>query len=175
MTSDISQYNQNPVEIKKLHPEDPMIDGLWESSNKNYPVWIIRNTAYLQWKSNILNFNIFGVFREQELIGTFGTSFKKQDNQWVIYDLVTMDNEKCLSETLSAACRIISEENKQLTNGDSTTRKISILATPIMESMLCELEFKKDKYNFTLAVHRLNKKQIAAPDHPSTWYVSAND
>ncbi|MBA2745286.1 MAG: hypothetical protein H0U44_03575, partial [Flavisolibacter sp.] len=54
--------------------------------------------------------------------------------------------------------------------------KLSILSTSLLEEKLKVIGFDKENYNFTFAVHLLDKKRFSKSDvSTEKWLIGAND
>lgn len=161
-------------EVEELTPTDIRIDALWEESRKLYGCAVIRNTATLPWKTSHGDYKITGISKAGVLKVLVVSIAKFKDKQWLICDMLTADAQHSLMMSLKAACNQAMEYRLTLT-GDQELNKVAILCTPLIETSLDALGFKKDNYKFPLLVHlldqTLSKKQVA----PERWYASAND
>ena len=164
------------ITLEKLIPEDPRIESLWSKASLHYGPTVVRNRKSLAWRANQGDLAFYSVFRAGDLIGLCTASFKKNDHQWLLCDLLTTDADRSLEITLKALCNKIDEENSMLITKSDHERKIAILATPIISKALGGLGFVEDNYKFTLVLHVLDSdtefKKMISPQH---WYVSAND
>ncbi len=166
----------NGITVEKIKPYDPEIDILWQKASHVYSSAIVRDSKTLAWKTSHGDFKGYAIYMDTEMIGFFATVYKAKDHQWLICDLLTKDNDKSLPITLKAACNVIQEENALLPVADDHSRKIAILGTPAIEEVVRKIDFVKNAYHFTLAVHLLNKNNVDKKDiTPVNWYVSAND
>jgi len=160
------------ITILKITPSDPAIDLLWQQAASVYSCSIVRNSQSLPWKTSHGNYQVCLVKKNIETVGLFVYIYKQRDDQWLICDMIVKDTADSLYITLNAACNTIEQENgKNGVNG-----KIAILATSVIEEIIRQIGFQKENYQFTLAVHVLNKDQIDNNDvSPANWYISAND
>lgn len=162
--------------VEKINPSDPAIDQLWQLSSAVYSSAIVRNSQTMAWKTLHGNYLTFAIRRSREITGMFTAIYKTKDYQWLICDLVTKDKEESLSISLAAACNMIQSENIRLSINQNHANKIALLCTPPMEKIVKNMGFVKEDYNFTLAIHLLNKNGINKKHvSPENWYVSAND
>ncbi len=166
------------IDIKKIEDTDPDIDSLWMQSSKENICSLTRNAKFYQWKIALSHdrIKLRGIYYDNKLIGLFTFDFKAGEHQWIIGDLLTLNNDEALKLTLQAACRAIQNEYSQKEIKPDKLYKAALLATPVIEQAVKDIGFYKDNYSFTLAVHLLDKKQFSKADvAPQNWYVSAND
>lgn len=164
------------ITVSKINPSDPTIDLLWRQSSEVYACSIVRNSKSLSWKTSHGDYHVYAVRREEQIIGVFVFIYKQKDNQWLICDMIVKDKTENLLTTLTAACYIIQKKAIENNNGNEPMGKIAILATPAIENAVTKLEFQKDNYHFTLAVHVLNNEMTDSKNiAPINWYISAND
>ncbi len=156
----------------EIEASDERIDGLWEKSARLYNCSIVRNTKSVAWKTSHFKFLCRGVERNGELAGFVALLHKGRDRQFVLCDLLAADVES-LRATLCAACNLAHEYKLQ--NPSEPLDKVAVLTTELMQPIVGDLGFYKDKYNFLVVIQALDssltEKQIA----PSRWYASAND
>lgn len=167
-----------PIDIRNIDLTSGDIDNLWIQSSKEGLCTLTRNAKFYQWKIALSHdrYKLRGVYDDDRLIGLFTFHFKPSEHQWIIGDILTLDNDESLTLTLLAACSTIQKEYLQIEVKPDKTYKAAILATPLIEGMVKKIGFYKDNYNFTLAVHLLDKKRISKSTvAPENWYVSAND
>jgi hypothetical protein len=160
-----------------LDPSDKKIDELWESSKPVNSCTVTKNTSLYQAKIRISHgkITLYGVFRQNKLVGVFTMQFKNDGRQWCICDLLSGDNELYLTLVLKSACYKARELYLETEPATGEKHKISILATPLIEEIVTSLGFIKDSYKFTLAVQGLNSEYSRKEIAPENWYVSAND
>ncbi|KAA9332322.1 hypothetical protein F0P96_12655 [Hymenobacter busanensis] len=162
--------------VAPIEPGDARIDELWQQAAGLYRCMVTRDTRTLPWKISHGAYQLFGVSHQGQLVGFFASIAKRKDNQWLLTDMVTADNHAALQATLRAACLVVQEQYERLPEEDRVAyRKIAVLSTPPMEPVLQQLGFQRDKYDFLLVVHALNKKLTKEQVSPAQWYVSAND
>lgn len=160
------------VTVLKIKPSDPEIDPLWQQAASVYSCSIVRNSQSLPWKTSHGNYQVCLVRQNDEVVGLFVYIHKQKDNQWLICDMIVKDTADSLGNTLQAACNTIEQEK----NNMGIKGKIAILATNTIEGFIRPMGFQKENYQFTLAVHVLNKDHIDNKDvSPANWYISAND
>jgi hypothetical protein len=76
--------------------------------------------------------------------------------------------------TLAAVTNVGNDASLHSTASEEI-KKIGLLVTPKMETMVSELGFVRDDYEFPLFVHVIGKSVKSKQVAPSRWYVSAND
>lgn len=166
------------TQVRELLPTDPQIDILSGMSSMLGNCTLYKDTRFYEWKVNFRHglYKLKGVYDDDRLIGIFTTHFKPDDRQWLLNDLLTLDNDKYLVKTLAAACNSIQIEYKENFETDGKSYKIAILATPLLEQKLTTLNFHRDSYDFHLAVQLLDKQNFSKSDvSPKHWHLSAND
>jgi len=166
------------TEIKELEPTIHDIDVLWIQSQKTNLCTLTKNSRFYQLKISASHgrYKLRGVYYNNHLVGLFTLDKKRDSQQWVICDLLTLDNDELLTLTLKAACNTTQVEYLKKQQEPDKLFKAAILATSIIEKKVKSLGFFKDNYNFVLAVHLFDKKNFSAGDvAPEHWYISAND
>lgn len=156
----------------EVEVSDKRLNELWEKSAKLYDCSIVRNSKSLAWRHSHFTFFYRAVERNGELAGFAALLYKGRDRQLVLCDLLAADTE-ALRATLAAACNSANEY--RLKNPEQPIDKIAVLTTKLLQPIVEDLDFYRDKYNFLLVIQTLNssltEKQIA----PSRWSASAND
>lgn len=156
---------------RPLENWDAQVDELWAKSSGLYGCAVRRDAQLLSWKLANAKYDVMVVERAGELIGLVA-SRAKGDRQWLICDALFADAEDSIKWTLAAAANVAHEQSK---NTEKPLHKVALLLTPNMERAAASLGFKRDNYNFPLAVHILDSSIAAADVAPERWYVSAND
>lgn len=149
------------------------VDQLWESARKLHNCMVVREASILRWKLAQARFNVTAVERGGELVGLVA-SREKGDRQWLICDLLAVDEGPAMRATLAAAVNV-SHEEAVTRAGANELRKVGVLATPVMETVVSELGFVRDEYDFPLVIQPLDKSLSIDDVKPERWYVSAND
>lgn len=149
------------------------VDQLWEASRKLHGCMVVREASVLRWKLAQAAFTVTAVEREGKLAGLVA-SREKGDRQWLICDLLAIDDGPALRATLAAAVNAGHEESVAR-EGANELRKVGVLATSVMEPVVGSLGFVRDEYDFPLVVQVLDKSLHADEVKPERWYVSAND
>lgn len=159
---------------KPIRPDDKALDLLWQESSHLYGCSVLRNSSSLPWKTSHGNYQLSGIYRNEELKGMVSSVAKLKDKQWLICDMMTSDGDEALTATIQAAYNQALEYKVALNDGEELN-KVAILTTPLIEKAITILGFVKDNYKFPMLVHLLGadltKKQVA----PERWYASAND
>jgi hypothetical protein len=166
------------TKVENINSSDPSIDELWNLSFKDDLCMITKNSAFYQWKINMRHglYKLKGVYNASQLIGVYSLHFKPQEHQWIIGDILTLNNEEKLMITLQSACNAAQHELLQSKTDTGKDFKLSILSTSLLEEKLKVIGFDKENYNFTFAVHLLDKKRFSKSDvSTEKWLIGAND
>jgi hypothetical protein len=152
---------------------DTRVDTLGQALATQYSCAIRRDARALEWKMSRGDVVMTGVERDGELIGVVA-SRKKGFRQWLVCELLSADSGEALTMTLIAAANVA---NAHALVDESATRvqKVGILATPLMTPALERLGFRRDDYEFPLAVHQLDASLSTTDIAPEGWYVAADD
>jgi hypothetical protein len=153
--------------------DDGRVDELWSAARRLHGCMMVRDAKVLRWKLANATYEVTAVERGRALVGLVA-SRAKGDRQWLICDLLAADDGDSLRATLAAAANVAHAEALART-GAQEIRKVAVLATPLMESVVRHLGFARDAYDFPLVVHVLDDSLQAENFNPSRWYVSAND
>ncbi|MDQ3657850.1 MAG: hypothetical protein M3457_22595 [Chloroflexota bacterium] len=156
-----------------IEANDQRIDGLWKIASRLYGCMAVRDSRALPWKVSHGNYRVTGVERGGELVGVVAAQ-QKGDRQWLVCDLLAADAADSLRATLVAAANVGQSEAVAAPVG-FPIHKVAVLATPIMEPVLRDLDFARDAYDFPLMVHILDSTIARKDVDPARWYVSAND
>ncbi len=160
------------VEIREISPNDDELNELWRKTAAFYECAIVRHAEFLPWKTSHGNYFYQGVFRAGELVAFAASVFKQRDNQWLICDILAIDN-KSLEAAIRASCN--AAQDFQSDNSDKKINKAAILATDLMIPIVKKLNFHRDEYDFPFVVHLLDETVSKEEVAPSRWYLSAND
>jgi hypothetical protein len=155
-----------------LEQWDDRVDKLWKASRNLHGCQLLRDIRNLQWKLAQADHTVTAVYRDDELVGLVA-SRHKGDRQWLVCDVLAA-NDDALRATLAAVVNVGNDASLNR-NGSEEIRKIGLLVTPKMESIVSQLGFVRDDYEFPLFVHVIGKSVKAKQVAPSRWYVSAND
>lgn len=162
----------NNLQIRDIEADDARIDELWKRSSKFYECVVVRSSKFLPWKTSHGNYFYQGVFRADELVGFVASIFKSRDKQWLICDILAVDNES-LEAAICASCN--SANDFLTTNPLEVINKIAVLATERMLPIVKNLGFFRNAYDFPFVVHLLDNTILKKKVAPSRWYLSAND
>ncbi len=168
-SSDNGGYTNCPLDVW-----DERVDRLWEKSSRLHGCATVRDGATLRWKLANSRFTVTAIERDKELVGLVA-SRRKGDRQWLVCDVLAADGGEAMRATLSAASNVAHEKSLAAGEGEEAIQKVAVLATPLMETVVRDLGFARDAYDFPLIVHILNEKIAAEDVAPARWYVSAND
>lgn len=152
---------------------DARVDALWEKSSRLHGCMTLRDSTMLRWKLAQANYTTTAIERDGELVGLVA-SRRKGDRQWLVCDMLTADAGDSLRATLAAAANV-AHEKSLAGEGDEAIHKVALLVTPALEAVVGEMGFRRDAYDFPLAVHVLDETIVPPDVAPSRWYVSAND
>lgn len=161
-------YTMRPLEVW-----DRRVDDLWKAASCLYGCQLVRNSQTLQWKIGTSDYTLTVVERQGEMVGLVA-SRHKGDRQWLVCDLLVADAEDSLRNTLIAATNVAHCE-ALIPDREKPIIKVAVLATPIMEPVVCRLGFVRDAYDFPLVVHILDPSISMDEVTPTRWYISAND
>jgi hypothetical protein len=161
-------YTMKPLEVW-----DEQVDNLWHKASRLYGCQFVRNCRTLQWKIGGSDYTVTVVERHGEMVGLVA-SVQKGDRQWLICDLLTIDAEDSLRNTLIAATNV-AHSQAMIPDREKPIKKVAVLVTPIMESVVHRLGFVRDAYDFPLVVHILDPSISMDEVAPTRWYISAND
>ena len=134
---------------------------------------IVRDTRSLPWKIGNGDDVVLGVWRGAELKAVVACR-QKGDRQWLVTDVIFADTEESLRAALAAAINLGSDRS-DAADRDKPILKVAVLATAVMEPVLKEFGFYRDKYDFPLVIQILSPELSVESVDPSRWFVSAND
>ncbi|MEJ7577426.1 MAG: hypothetical protein WKF74_10530 [Pyrinomonadaceae bacterium] len=157
-----------------LEKWDERVDRLWEKSSRLHGCTVLRDAETLKWKLANGNYETTAIERDGELVGLVA-SRRKGDRQWLVCDVLAADGREAMRATLAAACNVGHEKSLTAGEGQEAILKVAVLATPLMETVVRDLGFRRDAYDFPLVVHVLDENVPAENVAPARWYVSAND
>jgi len=152
---------------------DSRIDELGRHVAKQYNCTILRDARYIEWKTERGDPVITAIERNGDLVGLVA-SRKRGDRQWMICDLLAVDSDEALTMTLIAAMQV-AHERARADKSPEPLRKVGILGTALIMPVLEQLGFRRDQYDFPLAVHPLASSISREDVAPERWYVSADD
>ncbi|HYH16504.1 MAG TPA: hypothetical protein VD794_14845 [Flavisolibacter sp.] len=165
------------IVVKDIIPEDKEIDILWQQSSKAHICTITKSREFykLKIKTSHGRYKMKGVYCKNQLLGIFTLDNTKYRRQWLICDLLTINNADKLTLTLKAASNAAYFEYLKQEPDPDQFYKVAILATPTIEKKVMQLGFLKDDYSFTLAVQLLDNSFDKSTVSPKLWHISAND
>jgi hypothetical protein len=150
-------------------PSDDALDALWDRARRRHRCVAARGAAALRWKLSILQSAPLAVTRGDELVA-FALGRAKGVGQWLVEDLIAVDDEAA-----EAALAGVLREAATRSAADPRLTKVGILANHDLQPVLGRLGFRRDDYDFLLAVHRLSDELSQAEIAPERWYVTADD
>ncbi len=168
-----------PIALNKAYTVAPLkkwderVDRLWEKSSRLYGCAVVRDCAALRWKLADTSFTTTTVEKDGELIGLVA-SRHKGDRQWLVCDMLCADADDSMRATLAAASNV-AHEKSVASGGKDVIHKVAVLTTPLMETVVRDLGFVRDAYDFPIIVHILDPKIAAEDVAPARWYISGND
>jgi hypothetical protein len=175
LDKEIPQHLPGGYTIEDISPSDPRIDELWARSAKLHDCGIIRDTKFFPWKLSHRNYRFVAITNNSRLAG-FAVFIYKDVIKGIIICDVLAEDEVTLALTIKIASSKASAFRQTLPEKEQPNcEKVSILATPLIEKIVSEMGFEKNKYKFSLAVHVLSKELSKKDVNPERWYVSAND
>ena len=175
LDKDISENLPTGYALEEISPSDPRIDELWTRSAKLHDCGIVRDTSFFPYKLSHRNYRFVAITNDSRLIG-FAVFIYKDVIKGIIICDVLAEDEEALALTIKVTCASASGFRHALPEKEQANcEKVSILATPLIENIVKQLGFEKNKYRFSLAVHVLGKGLSKKELNPERWYVSAND
>ena len=154
---------------------DERVDRLWESARKLHGCMVVRDSRTLPWKLGEAQHEVIAVERGGELVGLTASRQRKNEEQWLVCDLLAADDGEALRATLAAVSNLAHAKALESLASPKPIRKVTLLATPVMQPVVRGLGFVRDEYDFPLVVHVLDESLRAEDVNPSRWYVTAND
>jgi hypothetical protein len=161
--------------LEKITPEDARIDELWAKSSRLHDCSIIRKRDMLTFKLSHREYQYLGLTCNSRIVGFAAYIYHPEIRGIIICDLLAEDKE-VLKLIIQVTCSKAYDLKLTLPEEDQIKcEKVSILATPLIEKIVAEMGFVKNKYKFSLVVHVLSKELSKKEVSPERWYVSAND
>ena len=158
--------------VKSITSTDEQINSLWTKNSKLYGCSLQRDAKTLSWKTSHGDYRLIGVYIQDELVALSASIVKEKDKQWLICDMMSADSGESLSTILKATCNAAHD---YFTSHKTDIHKVSILATPLLETKIENLGFQKDNYKFPIVVQILDSNITKTNVSPERWYASAND
>jgi hypothetical protein len=169
------KFLPNGYAIEDISPSDPRMNELWIKTSKLHDCSIIRDATCFPWKLSHRDYRFLGVTNNEKLFGFAVFLYKNQDKGILICDVLA-ESKEAFRITLQAACIKAYAFKCSLPEAEQPVcEKVSILATPLIQTIAEDLGFQKNTYKFSLGVHMLSKKLPKDKVKPESWYVSAND
>jgi len=153
--------------------DDKRLDQLYSAARRLHGCMVVRDAASLRWKLGNANYTVTAVERGEELVGLVAAR-AKGDRQWLVCDLLALDDYEAMRATLAAAVGVAHAKSLE-SNGAQPVHKVAVLVTPVMERAARNLGFVRDDYDFPLVVQVLGESIAPEEVDPARWYVSAND
>jgi len=163
------------AKIQNINQFDQRFDKLWEQVSQNYPILIVRDSLYLNWRYANYPFSgvqSFGLFRENELLG-FAVIHNTIDEDGLsfvaILELFVPPGEKAAFEHL------LKEIIKRATQVKAHYIQAWTLV-PECEALFTHYDFKVRNSSFSPTTYKNNTdlpNKLFAED--SNWYMSLGD
>jgi hypothetical protein len=154
---------------------DERVDALWQTACRLHGCMVVRDSRTLPWKLGEAQHEVIAIERGGELVGLTASRRRKNEEQWLVCDLLAADNGDALRATLAAVANLAHERALASLASPKPIRKVTLLTTPAMQPVVSSLGFVRDEYDFPLVVHVLDESLRAEDVNPSRWYVTAND
>ena len=154
---------------------DERVDRLWEAARRLHGCMVVRDSRTLPWKLGEAQHEVIAVERGGELVGLTASRRRKNEEQWLVCELLAADDGEALRATLAAVANLAHAKTLESLATPKPIRKVTVLVTPSMEAAVRSLGFVRDEYDFPLVVHVLDESLRAEDVSPARWYVSAND
>jgi hypothetical protein len=153
---------------------DERVDRLWETARKLHGCMVVRDSRTLPWKLGEAQHEVIAVERGGELVGLTASRQRKNEEQWLVCELLAADAGDALRATLASVANVAHEKALASLSSAKPIRKVTLLVTPVMEPVIRSLGFVRDEYDFPLVVHVLDES-LKKFVNPERWYVTAND
>ncbi|MET0622038.1 MAG: hypothetical protein ABW250_03560 [Pyrinomonadaceae bacterium] len=154
---------------------DERVDRLWETARGLHGCMVVRDSRTLPWKLGEARHEVLAVERGGELVGLTASRQRKNEEQWLVCELLAADGGDALRATLASVANLAHAKALESVSSSKPLRKVTLLVTPSMEPAVRSLGFVRDEYDFPLVVHVLDESLRAEDVNPSRWYVTAND
>jgi hypothetical protein len=169
--------------FRRLETWDSRVDHLWRQASSFLPgCHVVRDSRTLSWKISNCHHTVIAVERARALVGVVAAR-RREPDQWEISDLLTADAGSALRATLIAALRAghakalsadrIDPEYPEFSG--QPLRRATLLVTPLLEPVVRCLGFRREDWEFPLAVHLLDPQVRPEDVAPARWYLTAND
>jgi hypothetical protein len=153
---------------------DERVDRLWEAARKLHGCMVVRDSRTLPWKLGEAQHEVIAVERCGQLVGLTASRQRKNEEQWLVCELLAVDDGDALRATIASVANVAHAKALESLSSAKPIRKVTLLVTPVIEPVVRSLGFVRDEYDFPLVVHVLDeslKKDLS----PKRWYVTAND
>jgi hypothetical protein len=157
-----------------LEAWDERVDRLWEAARKLHGCMVVRDSRTLPWKLGEARHELIAVKRGGELVGLTASRQRKNEEQWLVCELLAADDD-ALRATIASVVNVAHAKALESVSSSKPIRKVTLLVTPTMEPVIRSLGFVRDQYDFPLVVHVLDENLRPGDVNPSRWYVTAND
>ena len=154
---------------------DERVDRLWAAARRLHGCMVVRDSRTLPWKLGEAQHEVIAVERGGELVGLTASRQRKNEEQWLVCELLAANHGDALRATLAAAVNVGHERALESLSSSKPIRKVTLLVTPSMEPVVRSLGFVRDDYDFPLVIHVLDESLRAGDVSPERWYVTAND
>jgi len=154
---------------------DERVDCLWETARKLHGCMVVRDSRTLPWKLGEAQHEVIAVERDGELVGLSASRQRKNEEQWLVCELLAADNGDALRATITSVVNVAHARALESLSSAKPIRKVTLLVTPLMEPVVRSLGFVRDQYDFPLVVHVLDESLRTEDVNPTRWYVTAND
>lgn len=154
------------------HPGD--VNEIWDRASALHNVIVRRDAAAMNWRLDGATGVV--VRRAHRPVGLACLQIFRKLQQYLISDLLAIDDSEALRTTLVAVCNLA----RELSFADDPTRpmlKICLLgSSPCIQPILQELGFERDPhYTYPLLVHNLDPALSPNEIAADRWYLTAND
>ena len=158
-----------------LQTWDDRVDGLWEKARQQHRCMVVRDSRTLPWKLGVAQYEVLAVERYGELVGLTASRQRKDEEQWLVCELLAADNGDCLRATLASVANLAHSKVAESQSKATPLRKVTVLVNSSMEPVVRSLGFVRDDYDFPFVVHVLDESLPADDVKPDSWFVTAND
>ena len=154
---------------------DERVNRLWEAARKLHGCMVVRDSRTLPWKLGGAQHEVIAVERGGELVGLTASRQRKDEEQWLVCELLAADDGDALRATIASVVNVAHTKALESPSSAKPIRKVTLLVTPVMEPVVRSLGFVRDQYDFPFVVHILDETLRAEDVNPSRWFVTAND
>lgn len=154
---------------------DDRVDRLWEAARRLHGCMVVRDSRTLPWKLGEAQHEVIAVERNGELVGLSASRQRKNEEQWLVCELLAADDGDALRATITSLVNVAHAKALESLSSSKPIRKVTLLVTPVIEPVVRSLGFVRDEYDFPLVVHVLDESLKTEDVNPKRWYVTAND